>query len=79
MIVFKADLFQPMGHFKVRAEEMERRVRAVPPAPGFEEVFAPGNPEARTRAIRQREGIPIADDIWQSITEVAASLNVEGI
>ena len=77
MIVFKADLFQPLADYARRADEMERRVRAVPPAPGFREVLVPGDPEIRTRAARRRDGIPIADDIWRSIIEVATSLDVK--
>lgn len=79
MIVFKADLFQPFAAYADRADEMERRVKGVPPAPGFKEVLVPGDPEIRTRAIRERDGIPIADDIWQSITEVAAALDIKEI
>ena len=56
---------------------MERRVRAIPPAPGFEEVLAPGDMEARTRATRRQDGIPIAADIWESFVEAAASVNVK--
>ena len=77
MLAIKADLFQPFGEYAERADEMERRVRAVPPAPGFDEVLAPGDLEARTREQRRREGIPIAEDIWQSFTEAAASVGVE--
>ena len=79
MIALRADLFQPMEAYSERADEMARRVRAVPPAPGFKEVLAPGDPEARTRAARRRDGIPIADDIWESIVEVAASLGLKGV
>ena len=77
MVVFKADLFQPLDEYASRADELIRRTRAIPPAPGFKEVLAPGDPEARTRADRQRNGIPIADDIWEPIVEVAASLGIE--
>jgi LDH2 family malate/lactate/ureidoglycolate dehydrogenase len=77
MMAIKADLFQPFADFAARADEMERRVRAVPPAPGFDDVLAPGDLEARTRERRGRDGIPIADDIWQSLSEAAASVGVE--
>ena len=76
MMAIKADLFQPFADYAERADEMERRVRAVPPAPGFDEVLAPGDMEARTRVRRRRDGIPIADDIWQSIIKAAASVGV---
>ena len=77
MIVLKADLFQPIEDYSRRAAEMQTRVRSVPPAPGVKEVLAPGDPESRTRAARRRDGIPIADDIWQSVTEVAAAVKVK--
>jgi LDH2 family malate/lactate/ureidoglycolate dehydrogenase len=79
MIALRADIFQPFADYARRVDEMERRVRAIPAAPGFKEVLVPGDPEVRTRAIRQREGIPIPDDVWQSLTELATSLGVKEI
>ena len=76
MIVHKADLFSPMGRVTEMADEMARRLRAVPPAPKFDEVLVPGDLEARTRAVRQRDGIPVPNDVWASLTELAASLDV---
>ncbi len=77
MIVFKADLFQPIADYAKRADRLERRVRAVPPAPGFEEVLVPGDPEVRTRALREREGIPIPNELWQELVNLAVSLGID--
>ena len=79
IIVLRADLFQPFADYARGADEAERLIRAIPPAPGFEEVLVPGDPEERSRARRQRDGIPIPDDVWQSIVETAASLNIEDL
>ena len=76
MVAMRADLFQPLTDFTGRTSELAGRLRAVPPAPGFSEVLAPGDPERRTRAARLRDGIPVADDIWESLVELATSLNV---
>ena len=76
IVAFKADLFEPMAEFARRADEMERRVRAVPPAPGFREVLVPGDLETRARAAQRREGITISDDIWKELTDLAASMGV---
>ena len=70
MIVLKADLFQPFDKFSERTQELAESVRAIAPAPGFDEVLVPGDPEKRARAIRSREGIPIHDDIWESIRQL---------
>ncbi len=78
LLAFKADLFQPATDFVRRADELHRRVRAVPPAAGFDEVLVPGDPESRSRAARNRDGIPVPDDIWKSLTDLAASMGVRG-
>ena len=77
IMAMKADMFSPMDDYARRAAEMERRVRAVPPAPGFEEVLVPGDLEARRRAARTRDGIPIADEVWKILTDLVESLGVE--
>ena len=78
-LVFRADLFQAFSQFAERADQMQQRVRAIPPAPGFREVMVPGDPEVQTQARREREGIPIAEDIWQQIVETAESLGVRDL
>jgi LDH2 family malate/lactate/ureidoglycolate dehydrogenase len=80
LVVFRSDLFQSLTEYRRRADEMERRIRAVPPAPGFKEVLVPGDPEVRARIVRKRDGIPIPDELWQKLTALATSLNlVEGL
>ena len=76
MIVFKADLFRSMEEYAQSAREMSRTARAVAPAPGFDAVRMPGDPEADARAERLQEGIPVADDIWQMVVEEATTLGV---
>lgn len=76
MIVFRADLFQPIKQFKDQAERTAARVRTTPPAPGFDEVLLPGDPEVRTRQHRQREGIPIPEEIWIPFVDAARSVGV---
>jgi uncharacterized oxidoreductase len=58
---------------------MARRVRAVAPAPGVAEVLVPGDPESRTRTARLRDGIPIPEDTWRSLEQVAAFLGIADI
>ncbi len=79
MIAFRADLFQPLPQFTQHVDELAQRLRSTPPAPGFTEVLMPGDPETRARAARGRDGIPIADDIWQSLSAAAAALAVPPI
>jgi len=46
-------------------------LRRQPPAEGVAEVLIPGDPERRSRALREREGIPIPDPVWSDLREVA--------
>jgi LDH2 family malate/lactate/ureidoglycolate dehydrogenase len=77
IVLFRADLFQPREDCLKRAEALLRRVRTVPPAPGFTEVLAPGDPERRTRAVRESEGIPIPHELWQELSALAESIGVQ--
>ena len=76
MIAMKADTFQPWGDFQQQASELAQSTRDIPPASGFDEVLVPGDPEKRTRAIRSDEGIPIDEEIWESVVRAADSVGV---
>jgi ureidoglycolate dehydrogenase (NAD+) len=51
-------------------------LRAIPPAPGFDEVLVAGDPEDRARAARERDGVPIAPALWASLTALSDELDV---
>ena len=77
IIVFKADLFRPMDDYLTAADETARRIRQVPPAPGFDKVLMPGDPEVEARRQRSKDGIPLDDDVWQSIVDAGKLVGVE--
>jgi uncharacterized oxidoreductase len=52
-------------------------VLAVEPAPGFDRVRLPGEPEAETEARRRAEGIPIPEATWRQLAGVASGLGVD--
>ena len=76
MIVINPAGFQPLAQYHERAEELMERVRGVPPASGFDEVMAPGDPERRARETRQKEGIYVAESTWDKLTDLAKSLKI---
>ena len=77
MLFARADLFRDMDTYLGGAERLVDQVHAAEPAPGFSEVLAPGDLEARTRLQRDRDGIPLHDDVWQDLVDSAASLGLE--
>lgn len=76
-----ATVFRPLADYRKALAKTVSRIKAVPPRPGFEEVLLPGEPEARTRARRESEGIPIPEETWQAVCKVGAKLgvNVEAV
>ena len=51
-------------------------VKASRPALGVSEVLVPGEVEARTRADRLANGVPLQLDVWVNICNVARSLGL---
>lgn len=62
--------------FTSTVDNLTEAVRAVPPAPGFSEVMLPGGPEAKSRAERRENGVPIAPDTWDLLVAAAQKANV---
>ncbi len=65
-------------HFVREARAYADYVKEARPADPGGEVLLPGEPEARTRAIRLRDGIPLQIDTWAAIMRTAATLKVAG-
>jgi ureidoglycolate dehydrogenase (NAD+) len=51
-------------------------LRATPPAPGFDEVLVPGDPEDRARAERERSGVPVEPALWRTLCALSDELGV---
>lgn len=62
--------------FAAETERVIEYVKATPPAPGFDRVRIPGEPERETRAKRRAAGTPIDATSWGEIVECAVSLGI---
>jgi len=51
-------------------------VRGTPRKPLVERIQLPGDRSRETRARRKAEGIPLAEEVWEQLTHVAAKLGV---
>jgi hydroxycarboxylate dehydrogenase B len=63
-------------HFACEVESLVKYIRDCPRAVGVEEILLPGDPERKTLAKRQAEGVPIDEGNWKQLTELAAKLGV---
>jgi len=83
IFIFAVDaaVFRPPADYARALDKTLSRIKAVPPSPGFDEVLLPGEPEARARARRERDGIPIPEDTWRAVCATGATLgvNVEAV
>jgi LDH2 family malate/lactate/ureidoglycolate dehydrogenase len=73
-VVIRADLFAPLGEFRLRADEMARRTNAVAPAPGFDRVLVPGELEFTTRERQRAAGVEMEEEVWSSLLELRERL-----
>jgi LDH2 family malate/lactate/ureidoglycolate dehydrogenase len=68
--------FGNAAHYRDLVDEALEAAKRQPPAEGVAEVLVPGEPEARARAWRIREGIPLPAATWRELGKVAARFGV---
>jgi LDH2 family malate/lactate/ureidoglycolate dehydrogenase len=69
-------VFGDVDEYKANVDATIDCIKALPPAEGFDEVLVPGEPEDRTRAERERDGIPLPGGTVANLQEAAAKLGV---
>jgi LDH2 family malate/lactate/ureidoglycolate dehydrogenase len=77
IIVLNIEHFMGLGEFNERVEQLIHRVKGSPLAPGSEEIFYPGEPEARAEADALRNGVPLADETAADLRRFADELGIE--
>jgi hydroxycarboxylate dehydrogenase B len=77
-LVFVVDIDRLRGDdpFYADVEHLVEYVKSSELAPGSTEILVPGEPEAREKERRQRNGIPVDDVTWRQITEVGNKYGV---
>ncbi|GAA2173910.1 Ldh family oxidoreductase [Agrococcus versicolor] len=61
MLALDAEAFMPLDELTARMDALVAEAHAIAPAPGFDEVLVPGEPEERTRTQRLADGIELPD------------------
>lgn len=68
--------FRPDGAFEDDLDAVIDVMHGTPPLDPAQPVLVPGDPEAKTRATRLREGIPIPDSLMKKIRQVCENSGV---
>src|SRR5207253_8770061 len=71
MIAMNIEAFQALGLFNERMEQLIEETKAVPLAQGFDEVFYPGELEARNEARNRKQGLQLPEDTLADLRSVA--------
>jgi LDH2 family malate/lactate/ureidoglycolate dehydrogenase len=66
----------PLDEFRARIDRLVDHVKASELASGVEEVFIAGEPEARRKSDRLREGIPVGQVVLDELRATARSPGV---
>jgi len=77
MIAINIAAFQPLNDFNARMEQFIAEIKAVPLAQGYEEVFYPGEMEARNDEKNRRDGLQLPADTLADLSHVAKLTGLE--
>ena len=77
LIAIRIEGFQPLAEFAARMERFIAELKGVPRAKGFDEVFYPGEMEARNDVRNRREGLQLAEDTLVDLRRIAAETGLE--
>lgn len=70
MLAIAVDRATTLETFQNSAREIATYVKSAKPAPGFEEVLAPGEWEHKQAERQRRDGIEVPDTVWAEIEAV---------
>ena len=77
MIAIDIEAFQPLADFNARMEQYVTEIKSVPTAQGFDEVFYPGEIEARNDAKNREEGLALPEDTLADLQRIAKETGLE--
>ncbi len=70
-IALRIDAFQPLAQFNARMEQFIAEIKSVPLAQGFDEIYYPGEIEARNDMKNRRDGLILAPDTLADLKRIA--------
>ncbi len=76
MIAINIETMQPLEQFHARIEELIARMKQVPLAEGFDEIFYPGEIEARHEVLARQNGLILPDDTMRDLAKLAKSFEL---
>ena len=66
-----------LDEFKAKVDDLIRNVKESRLAEGFDEIVLPGERAMQEEQRRLREGVPIRDEDWDKVSDIAAGLGID--
>ena len=79
MIALNIEAFLPLAEFNARMERLIAELKSVPLAKGFDEVFYPGEIEARNEERCLREGLHLPEQTLTDLAQLAKEAGLEAL
>jgi LDH2 family malate/lactate/ureidoglycolate dehydrogenase len=79
MLAIDIERFQPLDEFNARMEDYIAKVKSVPLAQGYDEVFYPGELEAASDERNRREGLSLPEDTLDDLRRIARETGLEAL
>jgi LDH2 family malate/lactate/ureidoglycolate dehydrogenase len=79
LIALDVEVFQPLAAFNARMEEMIADLKTAPLADGTDEIFYPGEIEARNDGINRRDGLSLPADTLDDLARLAGELGIRDL
>ncbi|MDM5340451.1 Ldh family oxidoreductase [Fictibacillus enclensis] len=76
-LVMRADLFQELGLFKQRVDQMIQEIRRLPLMEGVEKIYLPGEIERDNEVERREKGIPLGSETVEELVALAKRYKVQ--
>ena len=77
MLAINIEAMQPLAQFNARMEQFVSEIKSVPLAQGFDEVFYPGEMEARNDQHNRSQGIRYPEDTIVDLKRIAVETGLE--
>ncbi len=79
VIALNIEAFQPLAEFNARMERYIGEIKSVPRAQGCDEVFYPGEMEARNDLTNRKEGLQYPEDTLADLVRIARETGLESM
>jgi uncharacterized oxidoreductase len=76
---FAVEEFQALDSFYDKVDELTSFIKSRKPAPGYEEVFLPGEGARRREAQHLERGVEIDEGTWANLLRLAKELDIRDV